>query len=177
VFYVFFAIRFINYAHRFHVIEAAMEADVPEDDDRQQVLLPAVAGNIEERLNRLTDAKLYLSPSIKIEEVAQRIGTNYKYLSTYIRIRKEKTFNQWGNELCIEEAKHLLAEYPDMAVSEIAFKVGFVNRSHFSRTFLALAKSSPKTWRASLSAINAENQQVAKQTPNFTPQKVKIGCF
>ena len=28
-----------------------------------------------------------------------------------------------------------------------------------------------------LSAINAENQQIAKQTPNFTPKDVKLGVF
>ena len=29
----------------------------------------------------------------------------------------------------------------------------------------------------SLSAINAENQQIIKQTPNFTPKNVKLGVF
>ena len=28
-----------------------------------------------------------------------------------------------------------------------------------------------------LSAINAENQQITKQTPNFTPNNVKLGVF
>ena len=28
-----------------------------------------------------------------------------------------------------------------------------------------------------LSAINAENQQIAKQTPNFTPKNVRLGVF
>lgn len=30
---------------------------------------------------------------------------------------------------------------------------------------------------ASLSAINAENQQIAKQTPNFTLKNVKLGVL
>ena len=29
----------------------------------------------------------------------------------------------------------------------------------------------------SLSAINTENQQIAKQTPNFTPKNVKLGVL
>ena len=29
----------------------------------------------------------------------------------------------------------------------------------------------------SLSAINAENQRIAKQTPSFTPKNVKLGVF
>jgi len=28
-----------------------------------------------------------------------------------------------------------------------------------------------------LSAINAENQQIIKQTPSFTPKNVKLGVF
>lgn len=28
-----------------------------------------------------------------------------------------------------------------------------------------------------LSAIKAENQQIAKQTPSFTPKNVKLGVF
>ena len=28
-----------------------------------------------------------------------------------------------------------------------------------------------------LSAINAENQQIVKQAPNFTPKNVKLGAF
>ena len=31
--------------------------------------------------------------------------------------------------------------------------------------------------RARISAINAENQQIIKQTPNFTPKNVKLGVF
>lgn len=30
---------------------------------------------------------------------------------------------------------------------------------------------------SSLSAINAENQQIVKQAPNFTPKSVKLGAF
>ena len=29
----------------------------------------------------------------------------------------------------------------------------------------------------SLSAINAENQQIVKQAPNFTPKNVNLGAF
>lgn len=30
---------------------------------------------------------------------------------------------------------------------------------------------------STLSAINAENQQIEKQTPSFTPNNVKLGVF
>lgn len=34
-----------------------------------------------------------------------------------------------------------------------------------------------KEGNTSLSAINAENQQIVKQAPNFTPKSVKLGAF
>lgn len=38
-------------------------------------------------------------------------------------------------------------------------------------------QSGVKGLTPSLSAINAENQQIIKQTPNFTPKNVKLGVF
>ena len=54
----------------------------------------------------------------------------------------------------------------DSARTSFLFITGWV---HFS---VVLKKPSP-----SLSAINAENQQITKQTPSFTPKNVKLGVF
>lgn len=40
-----------------------------------------------------------------------------------------------------------------------------------------MARNDKEVISTSLSAINAENQQIAKQTPNFTPKNVKLGVF
>ena len=50
----------------------------------------------------------------------------------------------------------------------------FARLQIYASTFdIAFAESTP----TSLSAINAENQQIAKQTPSFTPKNVKLGVF
>ena len=54
----------------------------------------------------------------------------------------------------------------DSARTSFLFITGWV---HFS---VVLKKPSP-----SISAINAENQQIAKQAPSFTPKNVKLGAF
>ena len=45
------------------------------------------------------------------------------------------------------------------------------------QTMNASRQSEKKILVACLSAINAENQQIIKQTPNFTPKNVKLGVF
>ena len=53
-----------------------------------------------------------------------------------------------------------------------------VNLQHIKIQFLIFPGMVEKIkFCPSLSAINAENQQIAKQTPSFTPKNVKLGVF
>lgn len=45
--------------------------------------------------------------------------------------------------------------------------------AHFDREVIPERRMHAKGSGASLSATNAENQQIAKQTPSFTPKNVK----
>ncbi|MDR1224885.1 MAG: helix-turn-helix domain-containing protein [Tannerella sp.] len=150
IFYTFFAIRFINYPHRFRAIERAMDDGMPEEarqpEDENAHRTSAVS-TLETNLKKWLDGKRFLQPGITIDDVALQIGTNRNYLSEHINSAKGKTFRRWINELRIEEARRLLQQYPEMTVSEIAFKSGFVNKSHFGQQFLALTGSSPSNWR------------------------------
>ncbi|MDR2936251.1 MAG: helix-turn-helix domain-containing protein [Rikenellaceae bacterium] len=160
-FYIFFAIRFVDYAARFPAIEEAMENDDPveaEETGPEAGETIAAGGKtaarfveLERRIEQWVADKGYTEKNVTANALVPVFYTNRRYLSAYINTHKKKTFNQWVNELRIEEAKRLLARHPDMSVGEVASKVGFVNASHFGKIFLALAKSSPKVWRASSS--------------------------
>jgi AraC-like DNA-binding protein len=148
VFYLFFAIRFINYAHRFSSIKEMMESDVPEGDASQQQSLPAaVRKSIETMLKLWTEEKHYLTQGVKIGDVSHYVGTNVKYLSLYINQKTNMSFRAWVNRLKIEEAKHLLSESPKMTVSEIAVRVGYCDKSNFIREFTKQVRCSPNVWR------------------------------
>jgi AraC-like DNA-binding protein len=152
IFYLYFAIRFINYAYQFQVIECAMDAVAPEDEDtapesRETVLSSSAQNAIETGLKTWTDGKLFLQPGLTIDDVSRHIGTNSKYLSLYINQNRNQTFRGWINALRIEEAKHLLTANPDRTVSEIASHTGFTSQSHFSQQFRAITGASPLNWR------------------------------
>jgi AraC-like DNA-binding protein len=150
LFYLYFAIRLIRYGFVYRQLEDALSDNsiLPEEpQEDKNTLRPAMVNTMDSGLQAWIEEKRFLQSGVTIEDLARRIGTNRSYLSEHINSTKGKSFRQWINELRVEEAMTLLRQYPEMTVSEIAKKVGFVNKSHFGRTFLALAKASPQIWR------------------------------
>jgi AraC-like DNA-binding protein len=150
VFYVYFIIRFINYAFIFSTIEEIVN-EKPETETVDESL-PESAVNesvsaLENRIVQWVENKQYTVHGVTIKDMAAQLGTNRKYLSVYINKVENKTFREWINSLRIEEAKHLLRENPDMTATGIAERTGFSDRSYFVRQFVNLTGISPHAWR------------------------------
>jgi AraC-like DNA-binding protein len=175
VFYTFFSIRFINYAHQFHIIERAMDNAVPEkvpplpvaeimatdnevitadnevratnDEPSAAALESAAFALLEKRVEKWVADKGFIEQGITIDVLASLLHTNSKYLSVYINTCKQQTFREWINGLRIEEAKTLLLQYPKMTVNDIACRSGFSDKSHFLRQFKKLTNVSTTEWK------------------------------
>ena len=154
VFYLYFAIRFINYATRFHTIESALETPSTEEislpGDGETVA--AVGKNpthfdlLEVRIAEWVAEKGFTETGITINALVPLIRTNRHYLSTYINTCKGMTFREWINGLKIEEAKSLMRRCPGITVGEVAQRVGFTDKSNFIRIFTDVTGHSPKAW-------------------------------
>jgi AraC-like DNA-binding protein len=163
IFYLFFALRFINYAYHFHVIERALDnestapytetfhATSPQGDPADSGEITGMRNDtlarLEKRIEEWIEDKGFTERGITIDTLSERLGTNGKYLSVYINTRKNQTFREWINTLRVEEAKALLRQHPEMAVKEIALNMGFLTESHFGRHFHALSGFSPSHYR------------------------------
>jgi AraC-like DNA-binding protein len=160
VFYITFAVRFLNYPFVFRYIERAMDSepaeeillptlDEPVTDNEAPAILPDPLAfvAIEEQLKQWVAEKRFTEKSVTIDTLAVCICTNHKYLSVYINTRKKQTFREWINRLRIEEAQHLMQQYPDMTVNEIAERTGFSDKSHFLRCFKKLTNLYPTEWK------------------------------
>jgi AraC-like DNA-binding protein len=148
-FYLFFAIRFINYAHRFHVIERAMD-----DDPAPSPGVGEMAGMhgdtfalLEKRVEAWMADKGFTERGVTLDVLAARLYTNSKYLSVYINTRERRTFRAWMSALRVEEAKRLMRECPGMTVNDVAARVGIATGSHFGKQFRAHTGLSPARWR------------------------------
>ncbi len=115
-------------------------AKVPEG------LLPGRASNGEK--DRITGyiALNYMQPELSQSRMALELGITPARIGDIVKKSFNLSFKQYLNLIRIAEAKRLLGE-TDLAVSDIAFNVGFGNITHFNRTFRAAGGKTPKEFR------------------------------
>ncbi len=88
----------------------------------------------------------YSNPELTIIDVQTSVGIHERKISSIVKNKTDLNFKQFLNKLRISEAKRLLAE-TDLQISEIAFKVGYGNASHFNRVFKSSENCSPNDFR------------------------------
>ena len=89
----------------------------------------------------------YLSPELKITDVADALAIHSKTVSACINAQGY-TFNQLVNSYRLQHAKKLLCQSPDMKMSSISLESGFANERTFFRVFKDATGMTPKEWAA-----------------------------
>jgi len=102
---------------------------------------------LEATLPRWLERSGWRKPCRTLSEAAEDLGTDTVTLHHYFRKRMGMDFRTWRTRLRLEEAARLLLEEPDTKVTDIAERVGFSNRSNFSRQFHAHTGLTPAAWR------------------------------
>lgn len=108
----------------------------------------AKEAKLEQRINEWKEEKLYLTDQITINDIAERLGTDRRYLSRFINEHYGINFSRWISEMRIEEAKLLMEQKPDEGLEWVALQTGFSSLSYFSKVFSQVVGVSPKKWRA-----------------------------
>lgn len=103
---------------------------------------------LEQRINEWKEEKLYLTDQININDIAERLGTDRRYLSRFINEHYGINFSRWISEMRIEEAKLLMEQKPDEGLEWVALQAGFSSLSYFSKVFSQVVGVSPKKWRS-----------------------------
>lgn len=150
LFYLYFAIKFINYSHQFdHVAPAVIRGKGEVGKDKNTVSMKWVESSIELWISE----KKFLQPDITLESLAKDIGTNRSYLSRYINSILGLSFSSWITKLRIEESQKIIADNPGIPIAGIGEMVGINNRSSFYRQFAAVAGVSPGEYRKRISEV------------------------
>ena len=75
------------------------------------------------------------------------MGTNHSYLSQYINNVLDMTFQQWLNDLRIEESKKILLANKTMSIEEVGAAVGIPQSYNFSKWFKLRTEMTPFRYR------------------------------
>lgn len=101
-----------------------------------------------DEFGKITDfiAKNYPNAELGLTDVQNGVGINGKAISRLIKENLQISFTDYLNQLRITEVKRLLKE-TKLPISDIAYKVGYNNISHFNRVFKGIIGKTPKAYR------------------------------
>lgn len=90
--------------------------------------------------------KTHLHFPLSLQQVAEAVGINDKYLSRlFVKCKGEK-FSHYVNRRRVNEAKELLVN-TDLKLTDIAYSLAFVSESYFIKVFNDIVGTTPQKYR------------------------------
>ncbi len=97
----------------------------------------------------ITSEKKYLSSEVNLIAIAEQFKISGGYLSQLINIHTQKNFNDYINELRIEDSKKMLVDtrYNNYSIDSIGIECGFKSKSNFYTMFKKFTGSTPSQYK------------------------------
>jgi AraC-like DNA-binding protein len=112
-----------------------------------RTLAPEAAARTGKRLQAWVYGKGYRLPDRTPHESAERMGVDFKTLHQYCLMHLGVDFRSLRTRLRIRDAQEQMKEEPLTPTSVIARRVGYQDRSNFSRHFKEITGLTPDAWR------------------------------
>lgn len=147
-----FLIGFLALKHPTILPETLVSHDNPKYENSS--LTPRVAERLASRLKDLMESEeLYLDNDLKLNNLASRLNVNSHHLSQVINDQLGVSFYELINNSRIEKAKCYLQDPEcDMTILDIAFAVGFNNKTSFNNAFKKYVGMTPSQFRNQIAA-------------------------
>lgn len=96
-----------------------------------------------------TEKKIYLDPTLKVNQVAKELGIGYDTLNQLLKDTQKGNFNQMVNGFRIEHAKNLLSDagQKHLTIEGVALSSGFGSKQQFYNTFQQFVGIKPNEFR------------------------------
>ena len=97
----------------------------------------------------ILEKQLYLKPNLKLEDVAKSLKLNKSYLSQLINKESSYNFNDYINNLRVEEAKRMISDedYNNYTIESIGLESGFNSKSSFFTAFKKFTDTTPNNYK------------------------------
>lgn len=106
----------------------------------------------------IKEERNFLDANLSLESVAEKLNINKSYLSRLINSDLEKNFNDYINELRIEEAKTYLeqTEFENYTLLAIGLEAGFNSKTAFNSAFKKFTGVTPSEYKKSKKHLKAD---------------------
>ena len=159
-FYVYLYVSYQNYLLFYETVEKAIESD--QDSEVHVAETVSCNPGIRRLVQEWLEADGYLKPGLTISDLSKTLYTNRTYLSSFINQTYHVTFREWICGLRIDYAKRGLLEHPDVTITEIAKKSGFLSLSNFNASFKEREGMTPAKWRISRLSVRQKSADLTK---------------
>ncbi|MBR2102719.1 MAG: AraC family transcriptional regulator [Prevotella sp.] len=110
-------------------VEVPRPAEEPEPD-----AVPSKIVLVAEEIRVLMERdQLFLKNDLRLNDLAQQLGTNGKYVSMAVNTHFGCSFSEYINNLRIAYARQLMKDNPKMTIVEVAHKSGYTSMASFYR--------------------------------------------
>ena len=126
-----------------HAMEATVQLQQQLQNSPQNTETHTVSSGEELFLqfdHQMHSKRLFLQHDIRLDQIAQELGTNRTYLLQALNDYRQMTFKEYVNRLRIEYAEQIMEREPDILKSEVAIRAGYNNTSSFYRNYNAYHK-------------------------------------
>ena len=149
VIYAYLVFKIVNFAPKKIDIVRKKNESLTEKPEKPTVKKPSrdLTEKFEPLVKKWVENKGFCRADLTIKDVATDMGTNHSYLSQYINNVLEMTFQQWLNNLRIEESKKILLENRNMSIEEVGAAVGIPQSYNFSKWFKQRTEMTPFRYR------------------------------
>ena len=150
VIYAYLVFKIVNFApKKIDIIRKKNESLLVKPAEKPAPKKPSrdITEKVEPLVNKWVESKGFCKADITIKDVAVDMGTNHSYLSQYINNVLDMTFQQWLNDLRIEESKKILLSNKTMSIEEVGAAVGIPQSYNFSKWFKLRTEMTPFRYR------------------------------
>ncbi len=102
----------------------------------------------------MQDSEPYKNNELKLDDLAQLVGISPHYLSQIINEQCQKNFYDFINQYRARAAAELLLTNKSFSITQVAYTVGFNNRTSFNSAFKKYIGMTPSQYRLKQSAAD-----------------------
>ncbi|HAD79990.1 helix-turn-helix domain-containing protein [Empedobacter falsenii] len=138
--FILIIITLIFYKKKKRIEENIVKTNLISDKVESEILM---------KLENFEKNKGFLNPTITISILAKDLDTNIKYLSSILNNVKQKSFNNYINELRIDYIVKILKEdkkFRLYKISHLAKESGFISQSSFTTFFKLVTGVTPSVF-------------------------------
>lgn len=126
------------------------EAVKPVRYEKSSLSPNASKAYIEKVVQAVESESLYINRELRLTDVAKQLEMSPNHLSQVINENLQKNFFDFINQYRVTEAKKKIAEGPEKTLLQIAYEVGFNNKTSFNNAFKKHLGMTPSQFKSSL---------------------------